>query len=146
MVGEGRPSTPFSPRQESLMPISRLKAFLARCQLSGAAKSYARRLPGQLLRDYGASEFYTAAQIQASVLRAKLSPRYIFIASAQYLTRETFDEQIETEWSYDYLRAIFKRFRAYSGVSPEVSPASQTDGISWLVNGDGSNGGHHGGF
>jgi hypothetical protein len=74
-----------------------------------AAKEYARRLPGTLLLGYGASEFYTAAQIEAAVGKAQLPPKYIAIGYAAFLPEDAF-RQLTADGDYKLLRALFKRY------------------------------------
>ena len=56
-----------------------------------AIKSYARRLPRLLVKDYGGSEAYTPAQICASIRRHRLSPGFESYAVAMFSDRERFE-------------------------------------------------------
>lgn len=78
-------------------------------RLRRAARTYARALPSVLLRSYGASEFYTAAQIEAAVRKAQLPPRYIAIGYATFLPEDAFS-QLGVEGDYQSLRALFRRY------------------------------------
>ena len=66
--------------------------MLARWRLKSAAKLCARRLAPQLMRDYGASEQYTAAQIRASVGRTALPAAHIDLGYAAFLPEESFKQ------------------------------------------------------
>jgi len=54
-----------------------LDAFFRGVRFRRAAREYARRLPAQLRKDYGAGELYTPQQIRMSAARAKLPEAYV---------------------------------------------------------------------
>jgi hypothetical protein len=87
--------------------------LLARRRLRSAAKLYARRLGVQLIRDYGASEHYTPAQIQASVARAKLPAVHIDLGYAAFLPEEAFEKvaQPASAGQYEALRRMHAAFK-----------------------------------
>jgi hypothetical protein len=74
-----------------------------------AAKEYARRLPGTLLQGYGATQFHTAAQIEAPVGKARQPPKYITIGYAAFPPEDAF-RQLTANGDYKFLRAPFKRY------------------------------------
>ncbi len=117
--------------------------FFQTYRLNAAAKRYATRLPGQLLRDYGASETYNIAQITSAAERAKLPMAFIALAQATYLPREVFDNELETEFSYDFLREKFKSY-VRRLPSQQLGTVSENGDASsgWYV----GNGGGSGGF
>jgi hypothetical protein len=93
--------------------------MLARRRLRAAAKLYARRLGAQLIRDYGASEHYTPAQIRASVGRAKLPAIHIDLAYAAFLPEESFN-QLARPANVDDYDAFRRLMEAYK---PKRQPA-----------------------
>ena len=106
--------------------------MLARWRLRSAAKPYARRLAPQLIRDYGASEHYTPAQIQASVARAKLPATHIDLGYAGFLSEESFMQVAQPASAGDYdafngLLAAFKpRIPTARFENLETSPFQST--------------------
>jgi hypothetical protein len=54
-------------------------------------RSYRTRLPAALRRDYGKSEFYTPAQIRASIERHGFSDAYFCYALSLYTDQVQFD-------------------------------------------------------
>jgi hypothetical protein len=99
--------------------------------LRRAARQYARRLPGVLLRGYGAGEFYTAAQIDAAVRQAGLPPRYVAIGYAAYLPGDAFSRFAPAD-DYQTLRILFKRYvRRSAAWGFEPAPESAPPGIGF---------------
>jgi hypothetical protein len=76
------------------------------------APKFARRLAPRLLRDYGASKFYTAGQIRSACLKCRLPRRHLPLAYAAFLPQAEFDETTDLAARADYqtLRALFFRF------------------------------------
>jgi hypothetical protein len=64
--------------------------LLRRLRIRRAAKRYARQLGSQLQRGYGAAEFYTPAQIRASVAKLGLNPQFIALGYTSCLNEEEF--------------------------------------------------------
>jgi len=115
--------------------------FFETYRLNAAAKRYARMLPAQIKKDYGASEFYTSAQIAAAVRRAKLPEAFIAFALAKYLPREVFDNDVETEFSYDLLYDKFKSYLRRLPSQQIGAVGENADAITgWYVGGDGGGG------
>ena len=98
--------------------------MLARWRLRSVAKLYARRLAPQLIRDYGASEHYTPAQIQASIARAKLPIPYIDLGYAAFLPEDSF-RQVAQPANVDDYEALNRLITAYKPTrQPAWSPES----------------------
>ena len=77
-----------------------------------AVRKYARRLPRQLYRDYGASQFFTPGQIRAAVARLKIDPAFIVYGYAMFLPEAAFNElrpQMQSQLSYQRARAELLR-------------------------------------
>jgi hypothetical protein len=73
-----------------------------------ALKQYARLLPRQLAKDYGAADVFTPAQIKASATRLKLNPAYHAHAHAMFLPEREFAEIYPTS-TYAERRAKFQK-------------------------------------
>lgn len=109
-----------------------------RLRLKRAARGYARKLPRQLARDYGPSEFYTEAQIRRSVDRAALSAKFVAIGLAAYLHEEAFDALSSTmpiAIDYDEARLLFLSFLP-TGISSGTGTPVDSVGV------DGGGGDH----
>jgi uncharacterized protein DUF6559 len=89
-----------------------------------AAKRYATALGPQLLKGYGASEFYTPQQIRAAAYRSKLPSRYLKIGYAAFLRLDEFLSTISGSSASDYeaLRALYRRYLP-SGAPDSFAPA-----------------------
>ena len=68
-----------------------------------AIKSYARKLPALLKKDYGSSDKYTVGQVRRSIERHGLNERHILYAYAMFVDREAFAD-MNTGITYDDLR------------------------------------------
>ena len=79
------------------------------------APKFARRLAPRLLRDYGASKFYTVGQIRAACSKCRLPSRHLPLAYAAFLPHAEFDKAADLAARADYesLRALFFRFTSY---------------------------------
>jgi hypothetical protein len=89
--------------------------LLRRLKLRRAAKRYARQLGSQLQRGYGAAEFYTPAQIRASVARLGLNPQFIALGYASFLNEEEFAALAAAMpmcIPYDEARELVARFQS----------------------------------
>lgn len=88
--------------------IGRLLSLFSRDPLDRAARRYAETLPGQLARDYGASDRYTPDQLRVSAARAKLPPEFLAVGYAAFLDHATFAATLPARaGEYDALRALF---------------------------------------
>lgn len=89
------------------------------------APKFAQRLALRLLRDYGASKFYTPGQIRAACAKCRLPRRHLALAYAAFLTQTEFEAATdETMWpDYMTLRVLFFRF-IRGGKDLSVAPAS----------------------
>lgn len=68
-----------------------------------AIKSYIKKLPSLLAKDYGASKTYTPMQVRKTIERSGLSVDYSCYAIAMFSNRELFDEyHQETGENCDY--------------------------------------------
>jgi hypothetical protein len=116
--------------------------LLRRLRIRRAAKRYARQLGSQLQRGYGASEFYTSAQIRTSVAKLGLNPQFIALGYASFLNEEEFatlTAAMPIYIPYGEAREIFERYmpsnmRSASG-NPEGSlnivQAGYSDHSGW---------------
>jgi hypothetical protein len=86
--------------------------IFARFALHRAARIYARRLPGELQTDWGASAAYTVDQVRSAIARSQVGGRYVAVAYAAFLTEEDY---LSVAWSlplvlpYDVARSVFQR-------------------------------------
>jgi hypothetical protein len=115
------------------------------------APKFAQRLGPRLLRDYGASRFYTAGQIRAACAKCNLPRRHLALAYAGFLPPDEFEATAgAAAQSDDYsaLRALFFRF-ARGGGDLSFAPAAMNahvDQALHLMSGkDGGHGGSDGG-
>ena len=114
------------------------------------APKFAQRLGPRLLRDYGASRFYTAGQIRAACAKCSLPPRHLALAYAGFLPPDEFEATTGRAAQSDYsaLRALFLRF-ARGGGDLSFAPAAMNahvDQALHLMSGkDGGHGGSDGG-
>ena len=76
------------------------------------AKKYAAALGPQLLKGWGASEFYTPHQIRAAASKGKLPARYLRIGYAEFLRLPDFLSVVAgaTAKDYEALRALYARY------------------------------------
>jgi hypothetical protein len=103
-----------------------------------ALKRYAQELPRRLSRDFGAREFFTPAQIKATVDRLKLDAALIAYGYAMFLPEEMFNEllrQMPDAISYEQARAAVRRF----------IPSSTSSGGGFYESGEGLGDGIAGG-
>jgi hypothetical protein len=102
-----------------------------------AARNYARHLGTQLRKDYGASEHYRRAQIEASVRRAKLPVMHIRFGYAGFMSEEAFLEldPTETASSYQELRSLLVRHaprrQPSGGIEPVPEDRNVMYGADW---------------
>ena len=104
-----------------------LDRFLQGFKRRGAARNYARRLPPQLRKDYGASATYTPVQIAASAFRAKLPQEYIMFGYAAFLTKEAFEalKDFQSLFGYEELRLILGRYALHRAADSGFEPAPE---------------------
>jgi len=72
-----------------------------------ALRRYRERLPASLSKDYGRLEYYTPAQVLATLERQRLSSKYTSWAVALFCTNESFSkysENSDTILNYDEAR------------------------------------------
>jgi hypothetical protein len=88
-----------------------LSAF-SQWRLKSAARRYAGRLGGQLAQDYGTGEAYTAAQITASVQRARLPVAHLILCHAAFMKQDDFLALYHSSTANDYAeyKALYRRF------------------------------------
>jgi hypothetical protein len=104
-------------------------SVFARWRLKSAARRYAGRLGGQLARDYGAGETYTAAQINASVLRAGLSTSHLIVCHAAFMTQDEFLAiyPFTTAFVFSDYRALYRSFVPISRFEGFVPAGENSD-------------------
>jgi hypothetical protein len=96
-----------------------LAKLVKRWRLSSAARRYARELPAQVLKDYGAATVYSRPQIEGSVGRAGLPVAYIFFGFALLMEKILFDDVYAgmPPHAYEELRRLLTK---YSRRSPNA--------------------------
>ena len=110
-----------------------LKRLVRRIDQRWWAPKFAERLRPQLLRDYGASKFYTPGQIQAACAKCRLPRRRLALAYAAFLPQAEFERVVDVaaSGSYGALRALFLRF-AGNGEDFSVAPAPMNSHVSQI--------------
>jgi hypothetical protein len=76
--------------------------------LKRAAGRHASRLRQQLMRDYGAGEVYTEAQVRAAIRKSGLPEKYIDLGLAAFLPEDVFRKTAGAGADYHGLRALFQ--------------------------------------
>ena len=66
--------------------------FIAKFRRNHAIKSYIKRLPRLLAKDYGKSKTYSPKQVKRSIERSGLSVTHACYAIAMFSGREAFDQ------------------------------------------------------
>jgi hypothetical protein len=105
--------------------------MLQRFFLKRAARHYARKIPEQLVRDYGSRKSYTGPQIQHAISKLKLNSRYAFLAYARFLEEEDFHALLKgaEPLSYREARDMFRTYEPMKVSSGgDVSPAPEVTG------------------
>jgi hypothetical protein len=85
--------------------------FFAAYWRKRALRKYARALPEKLRAGYGASEYYTPAQIKAATDKLQVDPELIVYGYATFLTEEAFgalNAQMPLSHSYQEARSEFQ--------------------------------------
>ena len=109
--------------------LDKLLGLFSRLRLDREARRYAETLPGQLARDYGASDRYTPDQLRLSALRAKLPAEFLAIGYAAYLDRDLFAATLPARAAeYDSLRARFLNSKRANVGQGTISPAPENTG------------------
>lgn len=99
------------------------------------APKFARRLAPRLVRDYGASKFYTPSQIRAACAKCRLPRRHLSLAYAAFLPLAEFENAtaVAVRGDYAMLRALFFRFATagdYSSFAPApMAPGGDASGM-----------------
>ena len=99
------------------------------------APKFAQRLAPRLVRDYGASKFYTPGQIRAACAKCRLPRRHLPLAYAAFLPLAEFENatDVAVRGDYDILRALFFRFTSageYSSFAPApMAPGGDSGGM-----------------
>ena len=117
--------------------------FLETVRRRRAIRSYARKLPGLLRRDYGIASFYTPAQINKTIERSGLNNRYSRHAISMFADRAGFNRYHETigePGDYDETRSEVAQTQFHGNVNFTVSEIMD----AYVVSGDhgGGDGGH----
>ena len=96
--------------------------FFHKFKMRRLARLYAARLPGLLLQDYGAGEFYADAQITACVRRAKLPEAGLRIARAAFLPEAVFTQKYGADYA-----ALHQLFKSSMPLTPLAPHSGGTD-------------------
>jgi hypothetical protein len=122
--------------------FGRFKQLVRRIDQRRCAPRFAQRLGPRLLRDYGASKFYTAGQIRAASAKCRLPRHQLALGYAAFLPLAEFENaaDVAVQGDYEALRALFFRFTR-SGADFSISSAPRD---FWGGPGDasGMGGGH----
>jgi hypothetical protein len=109
--------------------------------LHRAARRFARRLPHELLADWGESDAYTIDQVRAALARCQLGGRYVAVAYAMFLTEADYlavAPSLPTGLPYDKARAVYAHERpsgdAFS--AQRDSETTATRGMTKAIGGD----------
>ncbi|SEP38677.1 hypothetical protein SAMN02990966_05588 [Rhodospirillales bacterium URHD0017] len=124
--------------------FGRLERLIRRIDQRRCAPKFAQRLGPRLLRDYGASRFYTVAQIRAASAKCRLPRHQLALGYAAFLPLAEFEKAAGNPAHDDYeaLRALFFRLaRSGADFSTAAAPADFWGGVSDISGTDGS---HHG--
>lgn len=118
-----------------------LGRLIRRIDQRWCAPKFAQRLGPRLLRDYGASKFYTPGQIRAACVKCGLPRRQLALAYAAFLPLAEFEAVTDaTMWSdYTTLRALFFRF-AGGGEDFSVAPAPMNAYVAQALHASGMGG------
>jgi hypothetical protein len=114
---------------------SLFQAFLLR----RAAPRYASRLSYQIRRDYGATEYYTDAQVRAAIRKSGLPRQYVDLGLAAFLPEDGFRKIVTPGADYQSLRLLFRQ--PIKRQQPAFEPAPEN-----LVTPVGYGSDHHGSF
>jgi hypothetical protein len=82
--------------------------------LNRAAKRYARRLPAELRRCWGADDTYTPGQIRTAIATLKLPKQWSALGYAAFLNEADFTAMspaAPSALTYDMARQRFQRYR-----------------------------------
>ena len=126
--------------------MSLLGRLIAKIDRRWCAPKFAQRLGPRLLRDYGASKFYTPGQIRAACAKCGLPRRQIALGYAAFLPQAEFETTAEVALRTDYrtLRSLFFRF-AGRGEDFSAAPAPMNAYVEQALYGSSGKGGDHGG-
>ena len=99
-----------------------------------ALRKYVRDLPEKLLAGYGASEYYSPAQIKAATSKLRIDPALIVYGYAAFLTQAAFEElspPMPPTPAYDDARAAFLDLVPPAPVAPASFYESATGFGGW---------------
>ncbi len=127
--------------------------FLRTISKNRAIRSYARRLPGILRRDYGAAPAYTPAQIRQTIKRCGLNSEYSCYAISMFSNRPAFDAFHHSrgeDCDYDTMRSevavlYFHGNSDFTVLDVFALPQARSEASHAAVDharGDGHHGGH----
>jgi hypothetical protein len=92
-----------------------------RISLNRAASRYARRLPDEMRRCWGAGETYTPGQIRTAIAALELPPRWAALGYAAFLSEAEFAANAAAypvALPYGTARACFERHRVKAFRTP----------------------------
>ena len=101
--------------------FGRIARLVRRIDQRWCAPKFAQRLGPRLLRDYGASKFYSAGQIRAACAKCRLPRRQLALAYAPFLPPTEFENTADAD--FQALRKLYFRFTG-EGEDFSVAPAS----------------------
>jgi hypothetical protein len=106
-----------------------------------ALRRYARELPKRLYRDYGASEYFTAAQIKTAVGRLGLDDAYIVFGYAMFLPEDAFNALLPGLRNPTPYTEARSEFLGWSATKPSSANGFYESGLGWQFGSGGEVGG-----
>jgi hypothetical protein len=124
--------------------VSLLGRLIRKIDRRWCAPKFANRLGPRLLRDYGASKFYTPGQIRTACAKCGLPRRQLALGYAAFLRKAEFETTTEAALHADYrtLRSLFFRFTG-RGEDFSVAPAPMNAYVEQALYGSSGKGGDH---
>jgi hypothetical protein len=114
--------------------FSRLVRQMRRIDQRRCAPKFAQRLGPRLLKDYGASKFYTPGQIRAACTKCRLPHRHLVLAYAAFLSPSEFEQTVDVaaRGHYHTLRNLFFRFSS-EGEDFTVAPSLVNSRVAQIL-------------
>ncbi len=122
--------------------FGRLKRLVRRIDQRRCASKFAQRLGPRLLKDYGASKFYTVGQIRAASTKCRLPSRHLALGYAAFLPLAEFEKvaDIAVHDDYEALRQLFFQFTRSGS---DFSASSASDFMGGVSDVPDTSGGRH---
>jgi len=108
---------------------------------------YRRKLPTALAKDYGKSDFYSPAQVKATVERNRLNQSYLVYALAMFCTAEAYDSYCKEhglDTDFESAKAVIGeslRNQTFGFNTGDLSGSSSSVGTDGYYSGSAGDGG-----